>query len=71
MGEFAVKRKQAVGKEFEGYVAVVFESARVFRDFSKAAYSSHTNIGVTRQGVSAVRRRRKNNKNRRKNDEQH
>ena len=66
MGWFAVKRKRTLEKAFDGLAAVTFESARDFRDFSKVAYGSHTNKGITREGVSAVQRRRKNNKNRRK-----
>ena len=65
-GWLEVKRKQALGKAFEGYAAVIFESARAFQDFSKAAYGSRKNEGITREGVSAIQRRRKNNKNRRK-----
>ena len=59
-GWLEVKRKQALGKAFEGYAAVIFESARAFQDFSKAAYSSRKNEGITRESVSAVQRRRKN-----------
>lgn len=66
MGWFALKRKQTLGKAFNGLAAVTFESARDFRDFSNVACGSHTNKGITREGVSAVQRRIKNNKNRRK-----
>lgn len=61
-----MKRKQTLGKAFNGLAAVTFESARNFRDFSKTFYGSCKNKGITRAGISAVQRRRKNNKNRRK-----